>query len=333
MRKTTTGANMTFDITKLSCIVGELEKAHPKTYNYYSDDDITVAGYFPANAPFNPGDKIIVVSITQTADTMKRTEKSFVVDMIQGEWKVFKIAPEISIEIQAAIADLQDSVSLLKTDETLSDVFAGTATVALDKLFAVDIDGRPSYKKPGATVYGPNGSQGIISAIDNENATVITTVAPILTTTSDVGMRGDYCSTYAVVDAPNGKPRISTGNTIVIPAGLRLDVPGTVAEPTNSLITLASETTHTATKTNDFYLAYVHGLDYYLECDQVCFMPSEPKDTPTTTCQLWYNGTEWKFRDINAGYVWTSCRAHILGKCMFTNGNLTRISYVGWYDL
>lgn len=169
---------MTFDITKLSCIVGELEKSHPKTYNYYSDDDITVAGYFPVNAPFNPGDKIIVVSTTQTADSMKRTEKSFVVDMIQGQWKVFKIEPESSDEMQAAIADLQDSVSLLKTTEPLSDVFGGTATVALDKLFAVDIDGRPSYKKPGATVYGQNGTQGIIDSVDSENqsATIKTTV-------------------------------------------------------------------------------------------------------------------------------------------------------------
>lgn len=324
---------MTFDITKLSCIVGELEKAHPKTYNYYSDDDITVAGYFPVNAPFNPGDKIIVVSTTQTADSMKRTEQSFVVDMIQGQWKVFKIEPESSDEMQAAIADLQDSVSLLKTTEPLSDVFGGTATVALDKLFAVDVDGRPSYKKPGATVYGPNGSQGIIHTVDDTNAVIMTTAAPVAVSTDDVGMRGDYCSTYAITDAPNGKPTISTGNVINIPAGLRLDIPGTQANPTNTLITLASNTTHTAEKTTDFYLAYVHGLDRYLECDQVCFMPNEPADTPTTTCQLWYNGKEWKFRDINAGYTWVPCRAHILCKCMFTDGNLTRLSYVGWYDL
>lgn len=322
-----------FDITKLSCVVGSIEKENPRTFVYYSSDDITVSGYFPETSDFRQGDKIIAVNIKPGIDSTERLEESYVLDFIGGKWRVFKMSSGISDSLSKDITDLQDSVSLLKTDEPLSEVFGGTTTISLDKLLAVDIDGRPSYKKPGATVYGPNGSQGIIHTADETNAVIVTTIAPTAISSDDVGMRGDYCSTYAIIDAPNGKPTVAANNTINIPAGLKLDIPGTVANPTNSLITLASPTTHTATKTTDFYLCYVHGLDYYLECDQVCFMPNEPADTPSTTCQLWYNGKEWKFRDVNAGYTWIPCRAHVLGKCMFTNGNLTRISYVGWYDL
>ena len=79
-------------------------------------------------------------------------------------------------ELDSATKALQDSVSVLTTSAELSTEIGGTTTVALSELTAMDIDGRPSYKQAGATVYSENGVVGIIDTVDSTNA-VITTVS------------------------------------------------------------------------------------------------------------------------------------------------------------
>lgn len=78
-------------------------------------------------------------------------------------------------ELDSATKALQDSVSVLTTSAELSTEIGGTTTVALSELTAMDIDGRPSYKQAGATVYAENGVVGIVDTVDSTNA-VITTV-------------------------------------------------------------------------------------------------------------------------------------------------------------
>lgn len=81
-------------------------------------------------------------------------------------------------QTDSALADLQDSASILQTTVTLANTIGADTVVMLDELTAFEIDGRPNYKEPGATVYGPNGAQGIIHSVDAENqsATIKTTV-------------------------------------------------------------------------------------------------------------------------------------------------------------
>ena len=78
-------------------------------------------------------------------------------------------------QVDSSVKDLQDSVSVLTTSAELSTVIGGKTTVALGNLTAMNIDGRPSYKQAGATVYAENGVVGIIDSVDSTNA-VITTV-------------------------------------------------------------------------------------------------------------------------------------------------------------
>ena len=78
-------------------------------------------------------------------------------------------------QVDSSVKGLQDSVSVLTTTAELSTVIGGTTTVALSELTAMVIDGRPSYKQAGATVYAKNGVVGIIDSVDSTNA-VITTV-------------------------------------------------------------------------------------------------------------------------------------------------------------
>lgn len=79
-------------------------------------------------------------------------------------------------ELQGSVNILQDSVSVLSTAVELSTEIGGKTTVALSDLTAMAIDGRPSYKKAGATVYAGNGVVGIIDSVDSTNA-IITTVS------------------------------------------------------------------------------------------------------------------------------------------------------------
>ena len=78
-------------------------------------------------------------------------------------------------QVDSSVKDLQDSVSVLTTSANLLNEIGGTTTVALSELTAMNIDGRPSYKQAGATVYDGNGVVGIIGSVDSTNA-VITTV-------------------------------------------------------------------------------------------------------------------------------------------------------------
>lgn len=79
-------------------------------------------------------------------------------------------------QVDSSVKDLQDSVSVLTTSAELSTEIGGKTTVALGDLTAMDIDGRPSYKQAGATVYADNGVVGIIDSVDSTSA-IITTVS------------------------------------------------------------------------------------------------------------------------------------------------------------
>lgn len=232
-------------------------------------------------------------------------------------------------QIDNELNALQDSVSVLTCSQALATAVGGTATVPLTALTAVELDGRPSHKRPGAMVYDLIGTHGIIHTVD-ETSAVITTIAVSPSASLENGMRGDYCSQYAVIKSPNGYPTVASGNKVVLPAGMVLECPGTRANPATPLITLASAQTITLTNTTDCYLIYAGGS--ILECNQICWLPIEPAQT-SAKCSAWFDGTEWKVRDDEHGNVWVSARGQPLMKCIFTDGVLTRLSFVGFWNL
>lgn len=149
---------------------------------------------------------------------------------------------------------------------------------------------------------------------------------------TDVGMRGDYCSQYGVIQATAGLPTIGTGNSVNLPGGVVLKLQGTAADPTIKRTTLASPQTVTLTKTTDSILAYVEGVEGFQQCDKICFSPSEPPNDEST-CRLWNDGTQMYFRDINHGDTWIPCRAAVLAELHYTDGVLTWLDFTGWYHL
>ena len=68
---------MAFDRTKLNKISNSLS-ALPQTFEYVSSDVVTTAGYFPKDEGIKAGDKVILVTITETSGIIsKRTDTAY----------------------------------------------------------------------------------------------------------------------------------------------------------------------------------------------------------------------------------------------------------------
>lgn len=161
-----------------------------------------------------------------------------------------------------------------------------------------------------------------------ENPLVTRADLPTGNGSEDFGLRGDYCSMYGVTASPNGRPKIGTvgTNSIIVPAGLRIEMPN------DGQTTIASQSIVDIPLNKTCYFVFVPDLDEpYQFCEQICFKKTKPSESDAT-CRVWFDGDSWWFRSINVGDTWIKViRAQPLGKCIFTNGSLTRINYIGWY--
>lgn len=230
-------------------------------------------------------------------------------------------------ETDNALADLQDSVSILATSVPLANTIGADTVIMLDELTALEIDGRPNYKLPGATVFAPNGQQGIIHSVDSDNqsATVKTTVLSDSgggSGTDNNGLEGDYCSKYGIVDeTASGLPTQGTGNQLIIPAQLVMDIPGVPGLTTNT-----TKITHDLTSTTNCEIFLAEGT--VIEATEVYWQVEKPEDGQTGYL-AWWNGTEWKFKSNDTGNVWRAANAVRIAKCIFTDGSLTRLCFTG----
>lgn len=134
------------------------------------------------------------------------------------------------------------------------------------------------------------------------------------------GLEGDYCSKYGIVDCPNGILAEGTGK-VTLKAGVVMQM-----TETDGLTTNASDMPHDITSTVDFDLFYTSGG--LLEATQVVFSKQEPEDGATGVL-AWYNGAQWQFKSNDAGNVWRAAPAVRLAHIHITDGNITRIDYIG----
>lgn len=137
---------------------------------------------------------------------------------------------------------------------------------------------------------------------------------------TNAGLEGDYCSKYGIVDCPNGILTEGTGK-VTLNAGVVMQL-----TETDGLTTNASAMAHDITSTVDFDLFYTSAS--LLEATQVVFSEQEPEDGATGVL-AWYNGTQWQFKSNDAGNVWRAAPAVRLAHVHITDGNITRIDYIG----
>lgn len=150
-------------------------------------------------------------------------------------------------------------------------------------------------------------------------------------TASDNGIRGDYASTYGILDAPNGiiTSAISDGAVVLtLHQGLVMQCAGQEAKTT-----ISADTTHTVESTTDFDLFYASGSFY--EAAEVVFSETEPTGS-NTGITAWFNPNKtanpdqkWQFKSNTNGNTWASSAATRLAHIHIEGTNITRIDYAG----
>ena len=137
------------------------------------------------------------------------------------------------------------------------------------------------------------------------------------------GIKGDYCSTYGILAAPNGV-LTANGMKLTLKAGLVLQCAGQEAKTT-----IASDTVHEVESTQDFDFFYADGAFY--EATQVVYSRTEPENGDTGILAWWNPDIKkWKFKSNAAGNVWAEAVATPVAHIHTDGTTITRIDHIGY---
>lgn len=230
-----------------------------------------------------------------------------------------KYAIEANATVQTLRNDIDDLGDQVATIEGKIPAEATTANPLADKEFvttitdelAADITALDADKQDKLTA-GTN-----ITIKDN----VISVV-----TGGDNGIKGDYCTTYGIIDAPNGILTNPSGMEVVLKQGVVLQLAGQDIKTT-----ISGDLTHTITSTADCDLFYVSGTTSLMEVAQTVWSLIEP-DNGQAGVLAWWNpdNKKWKFKSNDTGNVWAEAVATPVAH-IHTNGTtITRIDHIGY---
>lgn len=222
---------------------------------------------------------------------------------------VTTITDELAADITAIDADIQ-KINLIKWVEALP------ATGETKYLYAiprneVDKDGKKivalylwdgtEWRGAGGTSIDPGTSEGD-------------------------GIKGDYCTSYGIIDAPNGILTNPSGMEVVLKQGVVLQLAGQDIKTT-----ISGDMAHTITSTADCDLFYVSGTTSLMEVAQIVWSRVEP-DNGQAGVLAWWNpdNKKWKFKSNDTGNVWAEAVATPVAH-IHTNGTtITRIDHIGY---
>ena len=140
------------------------------------------------------------------------------------------------------------------------------------------------------------------------------------------GIKGDYCTTYGIIDAPNGILTNPSGMEVVLKQGVVLQLAGQDIKTT-----ISGDMAHTITSTADCDLFYVSGTTSLMEVAQIVWSRVEP-DNGQAGVLAWWNpdNKKWKFKSNDTGNVWAEAVATPVAH-IHTNGTtITRIDHIGY---
>lgn len=140
------------------------------------------------------------------------------------------------------------------------------------------------------------------------------------------GIKGDYCTTYGIIDAPNGILTNPSGMEVVLKQGVVLQLAGQDIKTT-----ISGDMAYTITSTADCDLFYVSGTTSLMEVAQIVWSRIEP-DNGQTGVLAWWNpdNKKWKFKSNDTGNVWAEAVATPIVH-IHTNGTtITRIDHIGY---
>lgn len=140
------------------------------------------------------------------------------------------------------------------------------------------------------------------------------------------GIKGDYCTTYGIIDAPNGILTNPSGMEVVLKQGVVLQLAGQDIKTT-----ISGDMAHTITSTADCDLFYVSGTTSLMEVAEIVWSRIEPDNGQTGVLAWWNpNNKKWKFKSNDTGNVWAEAIATPIAH-IHTNGTtVTRIDHIGY---
>lgn len=140
------------------------------------------------------------------------------------------------------------------------------------------------------------------------------------------GVKGDYCTTYGIIDAPNGILTNPSGMEVVLKQGVVLQLAGQDIKTT-----ISGDLTHTITSTADCDLFYVSGTTSLMEVAEIVWSRIEPDNGQAGVLAWWNpNNKKWKFKSNDTGNVWAEAVATPVAH-IHTNGTtITRIDHIGY---
>lgn len=140
------------------------------------------------------------------------------------------------------------------------------------------------------------------------------------------GIKGDYCTSYGIIDAPNGILKNPSGMEVVLKQGVVLQLAGQDIKTT-----ISGDMAHTITSTADCDLFYVSGTTSLMEVAEIVWSRIEP-DNGQAGVLAWWNpdNKKWKFKSNDTGNVWAEAIATPVAH-IHTNGTtITRIDHIGY---
>ena len=150
-------------------------------------------------------------------------------------------------------------------------------------------------------------------------------IASYLTST-DAGIKGDYCTTYGILEAPNGILTNPSGMEVTLKQGVVLQLAGQDIKTT-----VSGDMTQTLTSTADCDLFYVSGTTSLMEVAQIVWSKNEP-DNGQTGVLAWWNpdNGKWKFKSNDTGNVWAEAVATPVAHIHTDGTSITRIDHIGY---
>lgn len=158
------------------------------------------------------------------------------------------------------------------------------------------------------------------------NGKQIATVDDVSAAGGDDGIKGDYCTSYGILEAPNGILTNPSGMEVTLKQGVVIQLAG---QDIKTMV--SSDMSQTLTSTADCDLFYVSGTSSLMEVAQIVYSKNEP-DNGATGVLAWWNpdNGKWKFKSNDTGNVWKEAVATPIAH-IHTNGTaITRIDHIGY---
>ena len=142
----------------------------------------------------------------------------------------------------------------------------------------------------------------------------------------DDGIKGDYCTSYGILEAPNGILTNPSGMQVTLKQGVVLQLAGQDIKTT-----VSGDMTQTLTSTADCDLFYVSGTTSLMEVAQIVWSKNEP-DNGQTGVLAWWNpdNKKWKFKSNDTGNVWAEAVATPVAHIHTDGTTITRIDHIGY---